>query len=127
MPERRRDKRVPARLRIWCESDDFTLLSETANVSLGGLFLRTSTPPPAGKFRISIDALGVVATVAPQWSTRGQRPGAAGVGLQITAFEHGAEAYRDYVVRLANRSGEHRIGTLPPAGPQGPRGPSDSS
>ena len=130
MAERRGARRVAARLRVWCESDDFTLLSETANVGGGGLFLRTSsTAPPSGPFKVTIDALGVVASVEARWTQRGPEVATPGMGVEILAFERGAIAYRDYIERLHARSGEHHI-TWPPAdGPHegGDNGPGQGS
>lgn len=122
MPERRGGRRVPARLRVWCEGDEFTLLSETGNISQGGLFLRTSsTAPPVGPFKVTIDALGVVASVEARWVQRGPEVATPGMGVEIVAFERGAGAFHDYVDRLGSRSGEHQI-SWPPAGGSGAEG-----
>ena len=116
MADRRGARRVPTRLRVWCEGDDFTLLSETGNVSHQGLFLRTSsTAPPAGPFRVTIDALGVVASVQARWVQRGPEVTMPGMGVEIVAFERGASAFSDYVERLGTRSGEHNL-SWPPTG-----------
>jgi hypothetical protein len=110
-------------LRVWCESEEFTLLSETANLSRGGLFLRTSsTAPPAGPFKVTIDALGVVASVEARWSQRGPEAGVPGMGVAIVGFERGATAFHDYVDRLSTRSGEHRISWPAPEGDPGDPG-----
>jgi hypothetical protein len=103
---------------VWCEADEFTLLSETSNVSKQGFFLRTSsTMPPAGTFKVTIDALGVVASVEARWSKQGSEVTTPGVGVEIVTFERGAAAFRDYVERLSTRSGEHHLGlALPPGG-----------
>jgi len=128
MPERRGGRRVTARLRVWCEGEEFTLLSETGNISQGGLFLRTSsTAPPGGPFKVTIDALGVVASVEPRWVQRGPDVPTPGLGVAIVAFERGASAFRDYVERLGSRSGEHRI-SWPPGYTGGAEGgPDDGS
>ena len=108
---------------MWCESEEFTLLSETANLSRGGLFLRTSsTAPPAGPFKVTIDALGVVASVEARWSQRGGDTTVPGMGVAIVGFERGASAFRDYVDRLSTRSGEHRISWPAPEGDPGDGG-----
>ena len=131
MADRRGGRRVTARLRVWCEGDEFTLLSETGNISQGGLFLRTSsTAPPGGPFRVTIDALGVVASVEPRWVQRGPEVPTPGVGVAIVGFERGANAFREYVDRLSSRSGDHQI-TWPPELPEaaggGDEGGSDGS
>ena len=125
MSDRRVARRIAARLRVWCEGDEFTLLSETANVSRRGLFLRTaSTLPPPGPFKVTIDALGVVASVVARWSVRGPDVATPGLGVEIVSFERGGPAYGEYVERLSSRSGEHRI-SWPPSEAGGGQGEGD--
>lgn len=109
MGERRRFKRVHARLKVWCEGDDFTLLAQSSNVSAGGLFVQASSmPPQAARLRVTIQELDAVADAEARWSC-GTGEAHRGFGLHILSFERGAEAYGDYVERLSSRSGEHRI------------------
>ena len=116
MPERRSTKRVSARLKVWCEGDDFTLLAEAINLSSTGLFVRTSSPPPSSKqFKVTIEELSVVAQVEVRWSRGGRDPGRGGMGLHITAFEAGATEYQHFIDK--NRSGEIRVATWPPGPP----------
>jgi uncharacterized protein (TIGR02266 family) len=44
----RRHKRIPSRLRCWCEGDNVTFYARVGDLSEGGLFLRTSTPLARG-------------------------------------------------------------------------------
>jgi hypothetical protein len=114
MSERRRAKRIAARLKVWCEGDHFTLLAETGNVSKTGLFVRTSSPPPQNEqFKIQIDDLGLIAQVEVSWS-RGGRDPRGGMGLRILSFERGATEYNHFIDSSRSPSGEHRIGTWPP-------------
>jgi hypothetical protein len=114
MSERRRAKRIAARLKVWCEGDHFTLLAETGNVSKSGLFVRTSSPPPAQEqFKIQIDDLGLVAQVEVSWS-RGGRDPRGGMGLRIVSVERGVSEYHHFIDSSRSPSGEHRIGTWPP-------------
>jgi hypothetical protein len=114
MSERRRAKRIAARLKVWCEGDQFTLLAETDNVSKTGLFVRTSSPPPRNEqFKIQIDDLGLVAQVEVTWS-RGGRDPRGGMGLRIVAFEHGASEYNHFIDQSRSPSGEYRVGSWPP-------------
>ena len=110
MPERRISKRTAARLKVWCEGDDFTLLAETSNVSRRGLFVRTSSaPPPYGRFRLTVQELDTVAEVEVRW-TRGNRDaGRGGMGVEILSFERGGQAFEEYVEKNSSRSGEHRL------------------
>jgi hypothetical protein len=110
MPERRSSKRVSARLKVWCEGDDFTILAETVNVSRRGLFVRSSGAPPASqRFKVTIPELDAVADVEVRW-TRGNREiGRGGMGLLIIHFERGAKAFEEYVEKNSSRSGEHRL------------------
>jgi hypothetical protein len=111
MPEHRRSKRIPARLKVWCEGDDFTLLAETENVSLHGLFVRSaSTPPVRGAFRLNIGDLGTVADVEVCWLRNSSEPGRAGMGLRIVGFQHGEHEYRQFVENVRTPSGEFRFG-----------------
>ena len=48
MDGNRRHKRVPSRLRCWCEGDNVTFYARVGDLSEGGLFLRTSTPLARG-------------------------------------------------------------------------------
>ena len=110
MPERRASKRTSARLKVWCEGDDFTLLAETVNVSKSGLFVRTSGAPlPTGRFRLTIEAFDAVADVEVWWTWGAKEPGRGGVGLRILGFERNGSAFEDYVDRNTSRSGEYRI------------------
>jgi hypothetical protein len=110
MPERRASKRTSARLKVWCEGDDFTLLAETVNVSKSGLFVRTSGAPlPTGRFRLTIEAFDAVADVEVCWARGAKEPGRGGLGLRILGFERNGSAFEDYVDRNTSRSGEYRI------------------
>ena len=103
MPERRSSKRTAARLKVWCEGDDFTLLAETVNVSRRGLFVRTSTaPPPSGRFKLTIAELDTVADVVVRWARGSREPG------------RGGKSFEDYVEKNSSRSGEHKL-TWPPS------------
>jgi hypothetical protein len=121
MAERRRFKRVYARLKVWCEGDDFTLLAQSANVSAGGLFVQASSmPPQAARMRVTIQELDAIAEAEARWSCGTGEAHRGGFGLHILAFERGREAYGDYVERLSSRSGEHRINWPPDSGPEEP-------
>src|SRR5262245_33698332 len=114
MPERRVWKRTSARLKVWCEGDDFTLLAETVNISRSGLFVRTSGAPlPTGRFRLTIEQLDAVADVEVCWSRGTREPGRGGLGLRILGFERNGTAFEEYVDRNTSRSGEYRVATWP--------------
>jgi hypothetical protein len=113
MPERRSTKRISARLKVWCEGDDFTLLAETINVSPTGLFVRTSSPPPSNEqFKVTIEELTVVAQVEVAWSRAGRDAGRGGMGLHILGFEAGSSEYQHFLD--THRSGEYRATSSPP-------------
>jgi hypothetical protein len=100
MPERRVSKRVAARFKIWCEGDDFTLLTESTNVSNRGFFVRASSPPASGTcFKATIQELGIVAQVEVRWARGNGDQGRAGMGLHVIDFEHGAAALDAHVER----------------------------
>ncbi len=48
MDGNRRHRRIPSRLRCWCEGDNVTFYARVGDLSEGGLFLRTSTPLARG-------------------------------------------------------------------------------
>jgi hypothetical protein len=113
MAERRQTKRVATQFRVWCEGDDFTFLTQALNVSRGGLFVRSSQPPPAGRrFAISIEELGAVAEVEVRW-VRGGGGSRSGAGLQIVTFSQGEREWERFVDQNTSRSGEHVIGWTP--------------
>lgn len=98
-PDRRIAERVPTRLKVWCEGDDFTLLTESINVSARGIFVRASSPPVCGTcFKATIEELGLVARVEVRWARLG-RNGRAGMGLEVVGFEEGARALGEYIER----------------------------
>jgi hypothetical protein len=114
MPERRSSKRIVARLKVWCEGDDFTLLAESVNVSRRGLFVRTSSAPPGSKhFKLTIQELDAVADVEVRWTRGNREVGRGGMGLLITSFERGAKAFEEFIEKNSSRSGEHKF-TWPP-------------
>jgi hypothetical protein len=114
MPERRISKRTAARLKVWCEGDEFTLLAETVNVSRRGVFVRTSSaPPPSGRFKLTVQELDTVADVEVRWTRSNREVGRGGMGVEIMSFERGGKAFEDYVEKNSSRSGEHRL-TWPP-------------
>lgn len=114
MPERRTSKRTTARLKVWCEGEEFTLLAETVNVSRRGLFVRTSSaPPPSGRFKLTIAELDTIAEVVVRWIRGNREVGRGGMGLEIVAFERGAKTFEEYVEKNSSRSGEHKF-TWPP-------------
>jgi len=100
LQERRLSTRVPARLKVWCEGEDFTLLTESLNVSPQGIFLRAGNPPRLGTcFRAIIEELGIVAHVEVRWARSMRDHGRAGMGLQVVAFEQGEGALGDHIER----------------------------
>jgi hypothetical protein len=92
--------RISARLKVWCEGEDFTLLTESINVSKHGIFVRAGSPPASGTcFRATIEELGVVAQVEVRWARNERGRGRAGMGLHVLAFEQGAGALDQHVER----------------------------
>jgi hypothetical protein len=114
MAEHRSSKRIAARLKVWCEGDDFTLLAEAINVSRRGLFVRTASATPAsGRFKLTIEELDTVADVEVRWRRGNRETGRGGMGLLIMGFDRGAKAFEDYVDRNSSRSGEYKINWPP--------------
>jgi uncharacterized protein (TIGR02266 family) len=84
--DKRKYERTSVEFRCWCEADDVTFYARVANLSDGGLFLRTSTPLKIGataRLRIAVGSSEVEAPVRVMWSriSEGQDP--PGMGLQF--------------------------------------------
>jgi len=111
MSERRDLKRFPARLKIWCEGEDFTLRVETTNLSRAGLFVRTAHPAPVGtRLQVTIAELDVVVQTEVRWAHHQVGDVRSGMGLNIVSFERGRADYERHVDQCTSRSGEHRLG-----------------
>jgi uncharacterized protein (TIGR02266 family) len=90
LKENRKSERVDARLRCWCEGGNVTFYARIANLSEGGLFLRTSTPLEEGSRAILRlqggepgEEIRAEATVV--WTRPDHHVGPAGMGMR---FEH---------------------------------------
>ena len=87
MKENRQSPRIEARLRCWCESDRITFFARIANLSEGGLFLRTSAPlAPGSRTRLrlqgrELEEVSTAATVV--WNREQPQNGPAGMGLRF--------------------------------------------
>ncbi len=91
MDNRRQHHRQDIRLLVEYTSVDEFLTDWTANISVGGMFLRTDEPRPRGstfrlRFRIPdrptpVEAHGEVAWVVPPG---GRQPPEAGMGIRFT-------------------------------------------
>ena len=106
-PDHRRHPRFPIRQRVWCESERVTLYVQALNVSEGGLFVRTASPPqPGERFRMSftdVDGTEVVATVEVVWRRDDVADHAPGMGVRIVNVEKGHEAFERFVGRHSGR------------------------
>jgi len=73
--DRRRSTRFAVRCQCWLESSDASIFGPTADIGLGGLFLRTAVPLPEGKrLQISLKlGKGADAVVAVGVVTRALR------------------------------------------------------
>ncbi|WP_223632153.1 TIGR02266 family protein [Corallococcus sp. EGB] len=94
MSENRKHARVGTHLRCWCEGENVTLYARIANLSEGGLFVRTSTPLAAGtrtQVRLTQQAtdtqLQAQATVV--WLRQDEQPAGRppGMGLRFEALD----------------------------------------
>lgn len=102
---------MPTRLRCWFEGDNITFYARVANLSEGGLFLRTSTPLPQGTralLRMQVEDSGeLTAPVTVVW--RREHPeagGPAGMGLRFDSLEpEDRERLRRIISREARASG----------------------
>lgn len=101
-PERRRYQRYAVRCSCWLERDEAALCATTADIGLGGLFLRSAVPMPHGaSVEVVLDleggfprvlAQGVVTRAVP--SQRGVRHG---IGVEFTLIRDGHDTLRRYL------------------------------
>jgi hypothetical protein len=99
--DRRLTPRITADVKCWLERESITLLGTVANLSFGGLFLRTPVTLPKGH-RVSlkinvgqgiIEALGYVV-----WNVSCQKnKGYSGVGIRIDEIVHGKKLFASFV------------------------------
>ncbi len=104
----RRHPRLPARLRCWCEGEEVTLYAQMANISEGGLFVKTHVPLPLGsRVRIRLggaeEDLEVSAEVVWRRAAGEDAPGEdPGMGLRFEPLDAGAAAaLREHLGRIA--------------------------
>jgi uncharacterized protein (TIGR02266 family) len=93
LKDNRKSERVDARLRCWCEGDNVTFYARVANLSEGGLFLRTSTPLATGAHAVvRLQGSGeageeVRAEATVVWTRDQQIGGPAGMGLRFEGLD----------------------------------------
>jgi uncharacterized protein (TIGR02266 family) len=94
LSENRKHARIGTELRCWCEGGDVTLYARIANLSEGGLFVRTRTPLAQGtraRLRLTQQAtdtqLQAQATVV--WLRQDEQPAGRppGMGLRFEALD----------------------------------------
>jgi len=95
-----RPPRVPIRSSCWCQSGRITLFGQIQNLSVGGCFVRTPTPLPAGsvaslKWEFEDDARTVDCVVRVAWARPADQANekVPGMGLSFETI-NGAELQR---------------------------------
>lgn len=87
MSENRKHARIPTQLRCWCEGANVTLYARIANLSEGGLFVRTSTPLAEGtraQVRLSPGAEPEIhATATVVWLRDSEEPAGRPPGMAL--------------------------------------------
>ncbi len=101
----RRFPRVPARERCWCEGEDITIYAQIANISEGGLFLKTHDPlAPGARVRVRFPGdppLELAAAVVWRRVAAPESREVPGMGLAFQGLDGGAaEALRGHLGRL---------------------------
>jgi len=102
--ERRRYQRFAVRCRCWLESDGTSLFAQTADVGLGGLFLRTAVPLTQGaRVQVTLefgrDGQRVVADGLISRHVRPRSGSRHGMGLELLDIVNG----RQHLERLLGR------------------------
>ena len=113
--ERRRYLRYAVRCLCWLESEQATIFGSTADIGLGGVFLRTAVPLAAGqKVEIALNigkrAQAVTAEGLVTRSVRARQGLRHGVGVEFVHIFDG----RDSLKRFLGRA---RSVPAPPRGP----------
>ena len=86
---RRKAVRVSSTARCWCETDNITVYAQLANVSEGGLFLRSLAPLSKGtrtrvRFVVAPSAPEIEAEAVVVWRREHTSDGPPGMGLMFT-------------------------------------------
>ncbi len=108
MSNNRKHPRVESRLRCWCEGDNVTFYARMANLSEGGLFLRTSTPLAEGsEATVRIEAreqAEVQARARVVWSRPDGNGHVPGMGLRFERIDEQALAVIRRIIENEQRT-----------------------
>lgn len=96
-PERRRYQRHALRCECWLEGDQLTIFGPTIDVGIGGLFLRTAIPMPAGtRVDVTLRVIGERLPLAARAVVTRSVPAHAGmrhgVGIEFLRIHKGRSA-----------------------------------
>ncbi len=103
MSDNRKWRRVPSRLRCWCEGENITVYARIGNLSEGGLFLRTSTPLHEGSRALLRFGNDIEANARVVWARLEGQGGPPGMGL---VFEGMDDARLETIRRLILAEGQ---------------------
>lgn len=100
--ERRRYQRYAVRCDCWLERDEVTLYGTTADVGLGGIFLRSAVPMgDAERVEIKLSVAGgngpVMASGKVTRAVRAQRGRRHGIGVQFLEIVEGRESLLSFL------------------------------
>ncbi len=101
--DNRKWRRVPSRLRCWCEGENITVYARIGNLSEGGLFLRTSTPLHEGSRALLRFGNDIEANARVVWARLEGQGGPPGMGL---VFEGMDDARLETIRRLILAEGQ---------------------
>ena len=100
--DRRRYQRYTVRCDCWLERDEATIYGTTADVGMGGLFLRTAIPIPEGRLvdvvlnvvgtRETVEAKGVVTR-----AIRAKVGSRHGVGVEFVEIRQGRQTLMGFL------------------------------
>jgi hypothetical protein len=103
--ERRRYSRYAVQCSCWLESDEATVFGPTADVALGGVFLRTAVPLVEGqRVRVALTIQGkglptVIADGIVMRAVRARHGLRHGVGVEFLTILDGGDSLRSFLSR----------------------------
>ncbi|MDH3359545.1 MAG: PilZ domain-containing protein [Desulfobulbaceae bacterium] len=102
--ERRRTKRIPAQLEVNIVHDDDYIISLSKDISVDGMFIATTNPPPVGSIQTLTFSIGELREVSVKamvmWTNQKENVADHGMGVQ---FIDASDELREAILHSVNR------------------------